>query len=128
MNKYGASRSDSVPDSVDADFDRLNQLAPSTQVSEGLAEAFRSRQTPPFATMLSQLFERSPSSQKSNVLNTFIATLGPALVSHSPNTVPVARRPSCRPPDLCAPIASATEYRRTIILQCLTLTPALDAR
>jgi hypothetical protein len=31
--------------------------------------------------MLSQLFERSPSSQKSNVLNTLIATLGPALVS-----------------------------------------------
>ena len=81
VNKYGASRSDSVPDSVDADFDRLSQLAPSAQVSEGLAEAFRSRQTPPFASMLSQLFERSPSNQKSNVLNTLIATLGPALVS-----------------------------------------------
>jgi hypothetical protein len=81
MNKYGASRPDSIPDSVDDDFDRLSRLAPSAQVSEGLAEAFRSHQTPPFASMLSQLFERSPSNQKSNVLNTLIATLGPALVS-----------------------------------------------
>jgi hypothetical protein len=31
--------------------------------------------------MLSQLFDRSPSNQKRNVLNTLVATLGPALVS-----------------------------------------------
>jgi hypothetical protein len=50
-------------------------------MSEGLAEPFRSNQTPPFASMLSQLFARSPSNQKTDVLNTLVATLGPALVS-----------------------------------------------
>ena len=81
MQKYRSGDSTSIPSSVDADFDRFSGQAPSSTVSEGLAEAFRSKQTPPFANMLSQLFERSPSSQKTNVLNTLIASLGPALVS-----------------------------------------------
>jgi hypothetical protein len=81
MDKYGPSHSGTVPDSVDADFDRLSRLAPSDHVSEGLAEAFRSKQTPPFASMLSQLFAQSAATQKSNVLNSLVATLGPALVS-----------------------------------------------
>ena len=81
IDKYGTAASGNVPSSVDADFDHFSRTAPSSTVSDGLAEAFRSRQTPPFATMLSQLFDRSPSNQKTNVLNTLVATLGPALVS-----------------------------------------------
>ena len=81
MNKYGAASSGNVPGSVDADFDRLSQHAPSSTLSEGLAEAFRSNQTPPFASMLSQIFERSAATQKTNVLNSLIATLGPGVVS-----------------------------------------------
>ena len=81
MNKYGSSQAGSIPDSVDDDFDRLSRMAPPSRVSEGLAEAFRSDQTPPFASMLSQLFGGSPANQKSNVLNTLVATLGPVLVS-----------------------------------------------
>jgi hypothetical protein len=81
MDKYGSRNSATVPGSVDADFDRFRQHAPATTLSEGLSEAFRSRDTPPFATMLSQLFGRSPAAQKTNVLNTLVATLGPALVS-----------------------------------------------
>jgi hypothetical protein len=81
FDKYGANRSSNVPESVDADFDRFSRTAPSEHVSDGLAEAFRSHETPPFASMLSQLFGRSPANQKSNVLNTLVATLGPALMS-----------------------------------------------
>ena len=80
-DRYGSGDPNNVPVSVNADFDRFSRIAPSASVSEGLAEAFRSRQTPPFASMLSQLFGRSPSNQKTNVLNTLIATLGPVLVS-----------------------------------------------
>jgi hypothetical protein len=81
IDKYAVGDSVNVPGSVDADFDRFSQHAPSSTVSDGLAEAFRSPHTPPFATMLSQLFSRSPSSQKTTVLNTLVATLGPVLVS-----------------------------------------------
>lgn len=81
MQKYGSGDPVNIPASVDADFDRFTRSAPSATVAEGLAEAFRSRETPPFATMLSQLFQRSAATQKTNVLNTLIASLGPALVS-----------------------------------------------
>jgi hypothetical protein len=81
LQKYGSDNSTTIPASVDADFDDFTRHAPSSTVSEGLAEAFRSQQTPPFGNMLSQLFERSASTQKTNVLNTLIASLGPALVS-----------------------------------------------
>jgi hypothetical protein len=81
MNKYGSRDAANEAGSVDADFDRFSQVAPSSTMSEGLAEAFRSRETPPFANMLSQLFGRSPAAQKTNVLNTLVTTLGPILVS-----------------------------------------------
>jgi hypothetical protein len=81
LDKYSVGPTSEIPGSVEADFDRLSRHAPPATVSEGLTEAFRSNQTPPFASMLSQLFGRSPSTQKSNVLNTLVATLGPALVA-----------------------------------------------
>jgi hypothetical protein len=81
VDKYGSGNHATVPASVDADFDRFAQHAPAADVSDGLAEAFRSPQTPAFPNMLGQLFGRSPSTQKSNVLNTLVATLGPMLVS-----------------------------------------------
>jgi hypothetical protein len=81
MDKYATGNTRNVPDSVDADFDRLSTHAPTAAISDGLAEAFRSQHTPPFANMLSQLFNRSPTTQRANVLNTLIATLGPTVVS-----------------------------------------------
>lgn len=81
LDKYAAGNSRNVPDSVDADFDQFTRHAPRETISEGLAEAFRSQQTPPFANMLGQLFGRSPATQKTGLLNTLLATLGPTLVS-----------------------------------------------
>jgi hypothetical protein len=49
----GADRS---PDSAERDFDEVVRVAPREEVSHGLAEAFRSGQTPPFPSMLAQLF------------------------------------------------------------------------
>jgi hypothetical protein len=81
MNKYASADTTTVPGSVDADFDRFSQHAPASSVSDGLAEAFRSPQTPAFPSMLGQLFGRSPATHKTNVLNTLVTTLGPALVA-----------------------------------------------
>lgn len=81
VDKYATTHASRVPDSVEADFDRVSQVAPPEHLSEGLAEAFRSPQTPPFASMLSHLFGRSPATQKSNLLNTLVGALGPALMS-----------------------------------------------
>jgi hypothetical protein len=81
MDKYGSDQTQAVPSSVEADFDRLTQHAPPNAVSDGLAEAFRSNQTPPFGNMLSELFRRSPATQKTSVLNTLVSALGPTLVA-----------------------------------------------
>lgn len=81
VDKYRGGSAGPTHESVDADFDRFSRHAPEDTLSEGLAHAFRSPQTPPFASMLSRLFGSSPASQKSNVLNSLIATLGPAIAA-----------------------------------------------
>ncbi|MEJ7618376.1 MAG: hypothetical protein WKF30_15745 [Pyrinomonadaceae bacterium] len=53
---HGATASQ-APATVDNDFDQFTQAAPQSAVSQGLAEAFRSDQTPPFGNMLGQLFD-----------------------------------------------------------------------
>jgi len=63
------------------DFDRVAQTAPREVLSSGLADAFRSPQTPAFGNMLSQLFGRSAGPQRANVLNALVTTLGPVVVS-----------------------------------------------
>ena len=42
---------------TEQDFDQAATVAPRDAMSQGLAEAFRSDQTPPFANMLGQLLE-----------------------------------------------------------------------
>ena len=45
-------------------------------VAEGLSDAFRSAETPPFAKILAHLFDHSAPPQRSGVLNSLMATLG----------------------------------------------------
>jgi len=81
IDKYNAGTAGTAHESVDADFEKLSRHAPTPTLSEGLAEAFRSPQTPPFASMLSKLFGGSPALQKSSVLNSLITALGPAIAA-----------------------------------------------
>jgi len=81
IDKYGAGAANTAHESADADFEKFSRHAPPQALSEGLADAFRSSQTPPFAAMLSRLFGGSPASQKSSVLNSLISALGPAIAA-----------------------------------------------
>jgi hypothetical protein len=71
----GTPRS-SAPD----DFDQVAQHAPPTMLAQGLAGAFRSQQTPPFAQMLGQVFNHAGGDQKAGIINALIAAVGPALL------------------------------------------------
>jgi hypothetical protein len=62
-------------------FDQVAQQASPDQLGQGLAAAFRSDQTPPFAQMVGQLFGQSNGSQQAGMLNQIIAALGPAALS-----------------------------------------------
>jgi hypothetical protein len=66
---------------TEQDFDQAAGVVPRDAMSQGLAEAFRSDQTPPFANMLGQLFGNSSGMQRANLLNTLLSVAGPALLS-----------------------------------------------
>jgi hypothetical protein len=58
------------------DFEQVAQNAPQSHLAAGLAEAFRSDQTPPFAQMLGRLFTNSNGTQKAGILNELLPALG----------------------------------------------------
>jgi hypothetical protein len=68
-------------DHAEQDFDEVAPHAPQQAVSQGVAEAFRSDQTPPFPNMIAQMFGRSDPDMRANMLNHLIATAGPAVMS-----------------------------------------------
>ena len=80
LQQYTGLGAAQAPDTVHDDFDQLAQSAPQPALAEGLAEAFRSNQTPAFGNMVGQLFGQSNGSQRSGILNMLISTLGPSLV------------------------------------------------
>lgn len=65
---------------VEGNFDQLAGMLPKEALAGGLAEAFRSDQTPPFASMLGGLFGNSGGSQQASVLNTLLSIAGPMIL------------------------------------------------
>jgi hypothetical protein len=62
-------------------FEQVAQQAPPDVLGKGVADAFRSEQTPPMEQMVGELFGRSNPTQQAGLLNQLLATLGPALLS-----------------------------------------------
>jgi hypothetical protein len=81
LQQYSGAGAQTAPAQVNDDFDRFAQAAPPSAVADGLSAAFRSEQTPPFPSMLSQLFGQSDGQQRAGILNTLIRTLGPTVVA-----------------------------------------------
>lgn len=79
LQQYAASGQASQ--TTEDDFDKAAGVAPREAMSQGLAEAFRSDSTPPFANMLGQLFGNSSGRDRANILNTLLSAAGPALLS-----------------------------------------------
>jgi hypothetical protein len=107
LGKYAAGSANHQE--AEADFDHVARQAPRADLGAGLADAFRSPQTPPFPNMLSQLFGQSGGSQRASVLNTLITTLGPAVISQvlARRGVPGAERVGASqtvPPDVAQQI------------------------
>ena len=71
----------SRPTSTEADFDHVAPQVSPEVLGDGIAEAFRSDQTPAFGNMVGQLFGGSDSSQRAGLLNQLIAAAGPAILA-----------------------------------------------
>ncbi|WP_426100394.1 hypothetical protein [Massilia sp. TSP1-1-2] len=63
------------------DFDQVAQNAPREAMAQGVTEALRSDQTPPFPQMVSQLFDKSDSTQRAGMLNQLLRGMGPGILS-----------------------------------------------
>jgi hypothetical protein len=59
----------------------VSQAADPNHLAGGLAQAFRSNQTPPFPQMLSALFSNSNGQQQAGILNRLLASVGPGAAS-----------------------------------------------
>jgi hypothetical protein len=81
LERYEGARPDSPPPDVERHFDTYSRVAPQATLSDGLAAAFRSDRTPPFARMVSELFGRAPRTERAGVLQHLLATLGPAILA-----------------------------------------------
>jgi hypothetical protein len=81
LQQYTTTTSGDHPSSAESDFDQVATVAPREAVAGGLADAFRSQDTPPFPNMLGQMFGQSDGQQRASILNTLLATVGPALLS-----------------------------------------------
>jgi|SRR5689334_1073448 len=62
-------------------YQQVAQSAPSSVVAGGLADAFRSDQTPPFADMVSKMFGQASPDQKAGMLNQLISALPPGALA-----------------------------------------------
>jgi hypothetical protein len=80
LQRYAGSGASNTGN-VEQDFEKVSQVAPQQHLATGLAEAFRSDQTPPFGQMLSTLFSNSNGQQQAGLLNRLLTSLGPGAAS-----------------------------------------------
>src|SRR5215813_11028458 len=73
-----------APEDPHADFQQIAQAAPQGAVADGLSQAFRSDQTPPFSEMVANLFSRSDPNQRAGLLNRLLGAVGPDAISAIP--------------------------------------------
>jgi hypothetical protein len=81
LQQYSGAAAAQAPDTVHDDFDQTAQAAPTGVLADGLAEAFRSDQTPEFGQMVANLFGQSNGQQRAGMLNTLISALGPTIAA-----------------------------------------------
>ena len=74
-----------VSQQADQHFDQAAMNTPPDILSGALASMFRSDQTPAFGQMAGQLFGQSSPNQQASMLNTILASVGPAVLASMMN-------------------------------------------
>src|SRR5262249_23756424 len=67
--RYAANSNQASTENTHEDFQQVVEAAPRDVVRHGIANMFRSDQTPPFPEMVSNLFSQSNQNQKTGLLN-----------------------------------------------------------
>ncbi len=80
LGQYTGANSVQPTEQVEQDFDQVAQNAPHEELQQGLTEAFRSDQTPPFGQMVGQLFGQADNHQRTGMLNQLLGGAGPSVL------------------------------------------------
>lgn len=81
LEQYRGASPANPPANVENDYAQVAHQVPQSQLANGLAEAFRSDQTPAFGQMLKSLFERSDPQQRAGILNQLLSAAGPSVLT-----------------------------------------------
>ncbi|MGI8961568.1 MAG: hypothetical protein ACR2IV_17760 [Bryobacteraceae bacterium] len=76
VQQYSGASASNPPPSTQQDFSKIAQTAPQPHLAGGLAEAFRSDQTPPFSEMIGSLFSQSNGQQRAGILTQLLSSSG----------------------------------------------------
>lgn len=84
--RYSGQSAGAAPAAADphSDFLRVAQNAPKDAVASGIAQAFRSDQTPSFPEMVARLFGQSDPNQRAGLLNRLLGSIGPGALGSVP--------------------------------------------
>lgn len=81
LNQYLGGAANADANRAYDDFDQVAANAPRTNMAQGVTEALRSDQTPPFPQMVSSLFDHSDPTQRAGMLNQLLRGIGPGVLS-----------------------------------------------
>ena len=105
-------------------FDQVTQAVDRGTLSQGVAAALRSDQTPPFAQIASQLFASGSAEQKLAMLNTLLSSVSPDQRAQLSQWIPglgsgpiTAGQAAAVPPDAVQTIAKHAETHNPTIVE-----------
>ena len=81
LQQYLGGGNNNDPTRAENDFDHMAQNAPRATVAQGVTEALRSNQTPPFGQLVGQLFGNGNSDQQAGMLNRILANINPSILA-----------------------------------------------
>ena len=81
MEQYRGASAANPPATAENDYAQVAQQIPESHLAGGLAEAFRSNDTPSFGAMLGSLFGQSNPQQRAGILNQLLGSVGPGLLA-----------------------------------------------
>ncbi|MFZ0590365.1 MAG: hypothetical protein WAM39_07780 [Bryobacteraceae bacterium] len=76
LQQYSGASASSAPSNAEQDFGKVAEAAQPAHLAEGLAQAFRSDQTPPFGEMVKNLFSQSNGEQRAGLVNQLLGASG----------------------------------------------------
>ena len=80
LQQYLGGANNANPTQAANDFDHVAQNAPRADLAQGVTQALRSDQTPPFSQMVGQMFSNGNPNQRAGMLNQLLANIPAGLL------------------------------------------------